>query len=70
MRNQPKVATVGEVAARLGVPLHRVDYAVRSRGIAPTVTAGGRRLYGDDAIEVITRVIAQITERREVAHVG
>ena len=70
MHNDPKVATVGEVASRLGVPLHRVDYAIRSRRIAATVTAGGRRLYGDDAIDVIARVLGQITERREVAHVG
>jgi DNA-binding transcriptional MerR regulator len=70
MQNQPRVATVGEVATLLGVPLHRVDYAIRSRGIVATVTAGGRRLYGDDAIEVIAKVLGQITERREVANVG
>ena len=69
MQNDPKVATVGEVASRLGVPLHRVDYAIRSRRIVATVTAGGRRLYGEDAVAAISKVLGQITDRREVAHV-
>lgn len=53
MNGKMSVFSVGEVARRLGVALHQVDYVLKSRGIEPTAIAGGRRLYGEDEVGMI-----------------
>lgn len=39
------LSSVGEIAAALGVPVHRVTYAIRSRKIRESFRAGGVRLF-------------------------
>jgi DNA-binding transcriptional MerR regulator len=53
--------TVGVIAERLGVPIHRVAYLVRSRNLQPTARAGRLRVFDDAAVELI---------RRELSHDG
>ena len=47
----PRLATIGEVAKLLRVPLHRIEYVLRTRShIRPRATAGGARCFDNDAI--------------------
>lgn len=46
-----KLLTIGEMARRLGWPLHKVDYLLRSRRIEPKARAGILRIFGEDVIE-------------------
>lgn len=39
--------SVGVIARRLGVPLHRIQYVIRSRKIQPTGTAGNVRVFSE-----------------------
>jgi len=57
----PRLATVGEVANLLKVPLHRVEYILRSRPhIRPRATAAGARCFDDDAIAEIRHELNRI----------
>lgn len=56
------------IADRLGVPLHRVNYVIDSRGIAPTATAGRIRLFDSEAVEAIADALRRIDAAREGAN--
>lgn len=49
--------TPGQIAKLLGVPLHRVQYAILSRGIKESSRAGQLRLFGLDAVEQIAEAL-------------
>ncbi len=49
-----RLLTVGAISERLGVPLHRVQYTLRSRPwIRPAALAGRTRLFDNDALAAI-----------------
>lgn len=56
--------SLGEIAHHYGVPLHRIQYVVRSRNILPELTVGGRNLYSDADAELIATVISEVDEHR------
>lgn len=60
MELENKLYTAGEVARVLGVPLARLDYAIRSYQIEPTQRAGILRLYDSETIERIKRSLRRI----------
>jgi hypothetical protein len=68
-RALPEFASLGEIARLLDRPIHQVEYV---RQIKPSLTAGGRHLYGKAATERIAAELHQIDERRalrqEVRH--
>ena len=49
----PSVPTVGAIARRYGVEVHRVRYVIQSRGIEPTGRAGNARIFTDADVERI-----------------
>jgi hypothetical protein len=55
---------VGDIAARLKVPTHRVEYAIKTRKIDPLATIPGRRVFGADQLAQIRDVLAATTARR------
>lgn len=55
--------TVGEVAAELGQPLHRVLYIIDSRRIEPAARIGRIRAFTHEQVEVIKRELAGIDLR-------
>jgi hypothetical protein len=59
-----QLLTTGEIAARLGQPIHRVDYVVRARGIRPAARAGRLRVFGTEAIAQIQDAIDAADDRR------
>lgn len=55
--------TISEVAGRLGVPAHRIEYVVGSRSIAPTRRAGKYRLWDEQAVERIAAALRECDVR-------
>ena len=58
------VPTVGEIARRLGEPIHRIEYVIRSRNIRPTCRAGSVRVFTDADVERIASYLRRIDDRR------
>jgi hypothetical protein len=57
--------TVGEIARRLGEPIHRVEYIIRSRGITPSGWAGNSRVFSDADVQHVASELARIERDRE-----
>jgi len=60
----PKLDTVGRIAEKLGVPLHRVSYLITSRGIQPAAYAGRLRLFDREAVAIIRHELNAMDARR------
>ena len=56
--------TVGEIARRLDVPVHRVEYVVRSRRIRPASRAGSLRVFSEAAVARIASELRRMDEER------
>jgi hypothetical protein len=52
--------TIGEIARRLGEPIHRVEYVIRVRRISPCGWAGNARVFPETAVEVIATELQRI----------
>ena len=61
----PAAPTVGEIARRLGVPVHRIEYVIRSRDVRPVSRAGNARVFTDADITYIRSELRRIDEERE-----
>lgn len=57
--------TVGSIAKRLGVELHRVEYLIDAREIEPVGRAGIARVFDDAAVERIESELQRIEATRE-----
>ena len=62
------VPTVGEIARRLGEPIHRIEYVIRSRDIQPSCRAGNVRVFSDADVELIASVLSRIDFPKGVSH--
>jgi DNA-binding transcriptional MerR regulator len=62
------VPTVGEIARRLSVPIHKVEYVIRARGIVPVAWAGNARVFGEADVQRIASELRRIEDEREVGH--
>lgn len=61
MRSPTRLITVGVIAAELGVPLHRVQYVLRTRrSIRPKAVAGRLWLYDSDDIRQVEAELRRI----------
>ena len=61
--------TVGELARRLGEPVHRVEYIIRARGLKPASWAGNARIFLEADLAYIASELRRIREERgEVSH--
>jgi len=58
------VPTVGEIARRLGVPVHRVEYVIRARAIAPCGRAGNARVFTEADVARIGAELRRIEMER------
>lgn len=59
----PRLVTAGVMAERLGVPLHRVQYVLRTRQVRVSAYAGRLRLYDRAAVERVRGELARIDAR-------
>jgi hypothetical protein len=69
-RKSLTIESVGQIAARLRIPIHRVLYVVRSRGIRPAVRVGSADGYDAEAVTRIEHEIARIAEARDTERPG
>lgn len=53
-----KALTVGVIAERLGVPVHRIEYLLTSREIKPVQRAGRLRVFDEAALRVLKGELA------------
>ena len=60
MQGTVVMPTVGEIARRLGEPLHRIEYIVRARKIQPSGRAGNARVFTDADVEQIDNELRRI----------
>ncbi len=56
--------TVGEIARRLGEPIHRIEYCIRARGIEPAAVAGNVRVFTDTDVARIASELRRIDDER------
>ncbi len=66
----PSLDTTGRIAGKLGVPIHRVSYIIRSRGLKPAALAGRLRLYDREAVAMIRHELNAIDARRNCGGTG
>lgn len=59
-----KALTIGEIARRLGCPIHRIEYIIESRHIQPRQRAGIARVFAETDVEYIGSVLRRIEAER------
>jgi hypothetical protein len=52
--------TVGAIARELGEPIHRVQYAIRTRDIEPEAIAGNLRIFTPETVEQVADILRDI----------
>ena len=57
MEKRIKALTVGEISRRIGCPIHRVEYLLRSRNIKPVFRAGNARVFSETTLEFLQNEI-------------
>jgi hypothetical protein len=57
--------TVGEIARRLGEPVHRVEYVLRTRDIEPAGMAGNSRVYTEEDLARVAEELRLIDARKD-----
>jgi hypothetical protein len=62
-----QLLTVGVIAERLGQPIHRIEYILRTRSIRPAGVAGNSRVYSEGDIERIAEELRQIDAQKDGA---
>jgi DNA-binding transcriptional MerR regulator len=55
---------VGEIARRLGQPIHRIEYVIRSRNIKPESRAGSSRVFSEATVNRIASELHRIETDR------
>ena len=67
----PRLMTPAEIAKGLGIPLHRVEYILRSRPrIQPRALAGNARCFDDAAVAAVRHEVNAIDARRAAKNGG
>jgi hypothetical protein len=62
MSPAPELPTVGVIARRLSQPVHRIEYVIRSRNIAPAGLAGNSRVFTEADVQFIASEIRRMRE--------
>jgi DNA-binding transcriptional MerR regulator len=63
------VPTVGVISRRLNVPIHKVEYLIRSRAIQPVGWAGNARIYTEADVDRIASELRRIEADKGADHV-
>ena len=59
------ISSIGQIATRLNEPIHRIEYAVKSRAIVPCALAGNARVFDEAAVERIAAALRDIDGQRD-----
>lgn len=60
----PTLLTIGEIARRLSMPVHRVEYVIRARRILPSSWAGNARVFSEDAVTIVEAELRRISDAK------
>jgi hypothetical protein len=60
----PLFPTVGEISRRIGYPVHRVEYVIRTRDVKPIGRAGTARIFSDSDVQYIASELRRIDAER------
>jgi hypothetical protein len=52
--------TIGAIARELHEPIHRVEYAIRTRAIEPEAMAGHIRVFPPETVEQVAAILRDI----------
>ena len=63
----PSELTISEIARRVDVPVHRVEYIIRTRSVRPVRVAGNCRIFTDQDVDRIAAELRRIDAERGVA---
>ena len=55
-----RALTIGAIARELDEPIHRVQYAIRTRGIEPQVIAGNVRVFAPGTVDRLADIFREI----------
>jgi hypothetical protein len=55
-----RALTIGAIASELNEPIHRVQYAIRTRGIEPEAVAGHVRVFPPETVERLANILGEI----------
>ena len=58
------VVSVGDIASRIGHPIHRVSYIVRKRRIKPLLACGGRFFFSEGDVQRVKAELDAIDRRK------
>lgn len=62
--------TLGQLAERLGVPVHRLKYAIDQHRILPAMRVGILRVWSENEIPRMRRALARVAENRRRPKTG
>ena len=60
----PEASTVGVIARQYGVPVHRVEYVIRSRNIKPASRAGSAYVFTEADVQFIGSELRRIDREK------
>lgn len=60
----PNYLTIGQIARRLDVPVHRIRYAVEEYEIRPDIRVGILRAWREESLELISAALRRIAANR------
>jgi hypothetical protein len=66
LSSRKSALTIGAIARELGEPIHRVQYAIRTRAIEPEAIAANLRIFPPEAVEQVAEILRDID--RQAAH--
>jgi hypothetical protein len=55
-----RALTIGAIASELYEPVHRVQYAIKTRGIEPESVAGNIRVFAPETVERVAAILHEI----------
>jgi hypothetical protein len=61
--NPIRVLTIGAIASELNEPIHRIQYAIRTRGIEAHAVAGHVRVFSPVAVERLADILREIDRK-------
>ena len=64
-RTEPTLFTLGQLAERLDVPIHRLKYAIDIHGIKPRFRIGITRVWADEDVPRIKSALARVAANRK-----
>jgi hypothetical protein len=67
MRDELRIAlTVGRIAQKLGAPLHRIEYVLRTRrNIRPVASTGNARIFAEEDLGLIEAALREMDFKRD-----